>query len=429
MSLRIDALDPGSNGNLKFSSSGGINLQQGISIAHCHGCDKLAVFMYPALPFLFHSEHLSSEESDLSSSGRPSGSYLSADQEADPSPPESVSQRIRKKVKSGIKFIAKSTLLPSKKRSSPQQILKVEDTLVTPSSSGKSIAGSAGPSIAPSKQPPGNALTIWWNETWRNALLSPIATARSEPSGPPNASDNNRPPEKMPSENQVAPRVAADHRHGAPSNNEFLPSLVKPESGSGTWKNHHQISSPKGSTSPKTADGSEYDGDSESSHGSSTKQQMNDKPVSDGTASASGQQSPVPEEVSEYTLPNCGKLRHRLLLWENAGDKFEEKNLEDTFMDQGGEVVGEADDVDAISNFRIASALDALQECWFPEHPPKRKIASLNRVVRAKHKPRKPKEIGEVIDSVPTKTTNEDINQHDSSLWDDALPPSRRMEG
>lgn len=296
--------------------------------------------------------------------------------------------------------------------------------MITPSSSAKSASSTVGPSVAPSKQP-GNALTIWWNETWRNALLSPIATARSEQGGAENT-PHNRSQERAAPELPAAPRVVAEQRHGDSSKpkNEGLPPLIKPEATSGIWKNHHQISSPTGASSPKTSDSSEYDGDSESSHGSSTKP-MNEKPVNEAVA-VSGPQSPVPEDISEFSMPHSGKLRHRLLLWENAGDKFEEKNLEDTFLDQGGEVVGETADADTISNFRIASALDALQECWFPEHVPKRKIASLNRVVRSKHKNRKPKEVGEFIDSVPMKSSNEDVNENDGSLWDDALPPPRR---
>lgn len=390
-------------------------------------CAHIEMFCRSADAMSVSVEPLSSEESELSSSGRRSGSFLSADQEADPTPPESVSQRLRKKVKSGIKFIAKSALLPTKKRSSPQLTIKVEDSIITPSSSTKSATSSVGPFVAPSKQP-GNALTIWWNETWRNALLSPIATARSDHSGTQN-SFQSRPQERAAPEVQGAPKVAAEPHHGDSSKNENLPALLKPDATSYTWKNHLQISSPSGATSPKTSDNSEYDGDSESSHGSSSKP-MHDKPAEVSEApSASGQQSPVPEDVSEFSMPHSGKLRHRLLLWENAGDKFEEKNLEDTFLDQGGEVVGETAEADTISNFRIASALDALQESWFPEHAPKRKIASLNRVVRSKHKNRKPKEIGEFIDSVPMKSSNDDINENDCSLWDDALPPSRRCEG
>lgn len=67
----------------------------------------------------------------------------------------------------------------------------------------------------------------------------------------------------------------------------------------------------------------------------------------------------------------------------NNGALIPTEDVESTYLDQGGELVEEIDASLQLPNFRIAQALENLEENWF--HSLRRKVAEGNLKVRAKH--------------------------------------------
>jgi hypothetical protein len=449
MSLKIDALGPASNGNLKFSSSGGINLHH-----HHHHHHHPLDAVEPAGSGL-SSEHSHEEKSGCSYYSDFDQNKARNDQRApSTSPRYKLISKMKHKLKSDIKSLSKRAKNHIRKVPKTAHVVNgpsdVQSGLPTVPLSASETATTVPPSLSVGVQVPssstskgkraaegGNAITTWWNVTWKNALFYqvpeqplsppsvPVSSSPSKPTSPMTRTLNNSVGMANPVLSSSSnPRVGLSVGNGSELSNPTI------------WKNQHISPIPALVTSPKagviinlhnhsryctsTSQGDNYDGDTE------TDEYMV-KSVTEGCKSPAGSSegkceadkaspatSPHPAATrgaeSDAIDSHPSKRRHKLLLLEHAYQRFEEKNMEDTYVDQGGEILDEArgalHETPVVGNFRIALALDALQENWFPARPPKQKTSLNNMKVRSQHKRRKPKEIEQLMLSALNASQN-----------------------
>lgn len=428
MSLKIDALGPSTNGNLKFSGSGGISLQQNSGIFILSFC-CVTLLVYKLFLLWVVLDHVS----DSASSSEKSVSYLSED-EGSNNPvqtrrnPKKLTAKLAIKINSSVKFLKRASKSLSFKKKNVSSIVRSKSSPLVgipvdfvPPSQTNIVDNTSNPqeynrtvSRDTKDVRSGGDLPIanWWNNTWKNSLFNSTAVNQQQySSNPPVQNLVKEIATDKSSSQKVETTVSLPKASGsstAPFMNSFHENL---QSSSISWKNSCQqqsnVSSPVPKLDSSVSFKCDYDGDSEPNISelriaTLSRTEDNAEFCEEKSPSAhSGMISPSVNSLSSCADRQPQKLRHKLLLLEHSAEKFEEKNIEDAFLDQGGEVLlaenhrsnSSENPSQPVNNFRIAAALETLHENWFPELPPRKKSPKKNMKVRAKHKTRKPQEI------------------------------------